>query len=633
MLSNTKEKNITSSPEPISLKATRKILDEMNNSICRIYNNSKGTGFFVKIPYKSKLLPVLITTNNIINQKDIINDSNILLSLNNDKIIKRIKLSKNRLIYTNERLDITIVEIKENEDSLNINYLELDDQIINYFKFKNNEGQNYFDESIYLLNYSCDQDIVVSYGKLIDINNTELIHNCNIKREASGSPILLVNNQKLIGIHYGNSKLYKYNKGKLLIYSIIEFSKIKCNYIINKKYESIDHHETQISYIIGELDIEEDNQKIKIINSYKKLNEEEIKDNCEIRINGKIIPFSYLYQFKESGKYAISYNFKKNITKANCMFSGCSSLIKIDLSNFNTNNITDMSYMFNGCSSLTKIDLSHINTMTMNVTNMNGMFFDCSSLTNIDLFYFNTNNVTNMSKMFGNCSSLTNIDLSIFNTSNVKDMSGMFSKCSSLENINLLNFSTYNVTNMSSMFNECSSLENINLLNFSTYNVTNMSSMFSGCSSLTNIDLSKFNTNNVKDMSNMFSHCSSLININLSNFNTSNVTDMNNMFYYCSSLKNINISNFNTKKVYDMSSMFRRCESLTKLNLYNFNISNASSLNSMFEECSSLTNLNLLNFHTNKSTNLHGMFYGCVKLSQFNIIVFDKNIIKEFIQK
>ena len=70
MLSNTKEKNITSSPNPISLKATRKILDEMNNSICRIYNNSKGTGFFVKIPYKSKLLPVLITTNNIINQKD-----------------------------------------------------------------------------------------------------------------------------------------------------------------------------------------------------------------------------------------------------------------------------------------------------------------------------------------------------------------------------------------------------------------------------------------------------------------------------------------------------------------------------------------------------------------------------------
>ena len=32
------------------------------------------------------------------------------------------------------------------------------------------------------------------------------------------------------------------------------------------------------------------------------------------------------------------------------MFSGCSSLKELNLSNFNTNNVTDMSYMFYGCS-------------------------------------------------------------------------------------------------------------------------------------------------------------------------------------------------------------------------------------------------------------------------------------------
>ena len=80
-----------------------------NNSICRI--NDKGTGFFTKIPYKSKLLPVLITTNNVINLEDIINEKNISLYFNNDKIIKTIKLDKNRLIYTNEKLDTTIIEI------------------------------------------------------------------------------------------------------------------------------------------------------------------------------------------------------------------------------------------------------------------------------------------------------------------------------------------------------------------------------------------------------------------------------------------------------------------------------------------------------------------------------------------
>ena len=36
------------------------------------------------------------------------------------------------------------------------------------------------------------------------------------------------------------------------------------------------------------------------------------------------------------------------------MFSGCSSLTNLNLSNFNTQNVTDMFYMFDGCSSLKK---------------------------------------------------------------------------------------------------------------------------------------------------------------------------------------------------------------------------------------------------------------------------------------
>ena len=36
------------------------------------------------------------------------------------------------------------------------------------------------------------------------------------------------------------------------------------------------------------------------------------------------------------------------------MFNNCSSLTKIDLSNFNTQNVTDMRWMFSDCSSLRK---------------------------------------------------------------------------------------------------------------------------------------------------------------------------------------------------------------------------------------------------------------------------------------
>ena len=61
------------------------------------------------------------------------------------------------------------------------------------------------------------------------------------------------------------------------------------------------------------------------------------------------------------------------------MFYECSSLKKINLSNFNANNVTNMSGMFEGCSSLKEINLSNFNTN--NVINMSYMFIGCEKLT------------------------------------------------------------------------------------------------------------------------------------------------------------------------------------------------------------------------------------------------------------
>ena len=125
-----KEKFIGALPESVTLKTTEKILFQMNNCICRVYNNNRnGSGFFVKIPYKTNMLPVLITNNHVINIDDILNKSIISIYINNDKSLKKIKLDNNRKIYLNEKSNITIIEIKE-EDKLNNKYLELDDNII-----------------------------------------------------------------------------------------------------------------------------------------------------------------------------------------------------------------------------------------------------------------------------------------------------------------------------------------------------------------------------------------------------------------------------------------------------------------------------------------------------------------------
>ena len=137
---------------------------------------------------------------------------------------------------------------------------------------------------------------------------------------------------------------------------------------------------------------------------YKYENEKEIKNNCEIKINNKIIPFNYYHKFNEKGKYLIQYIFKKNITKMNYMFDECESLSSINFSNFNTQNVTNMRSMFDGCEFLSSINLSNFNTQ--NVTNMSEMFSGCGSLSSIDLSNFNTQNVTNISSMFSGCESL-----------------------------------------------------------------------------------------------------------------------------------------------------------------------------------------------------------------------------------
>ena len=53
---------------------------------------------------------------------------------------------------------------------------------------------------------------------------------------------------------------------------------------------------------------------------------------------------------------------------------------------------------------------------------MRYMFSECSSLTSLNLSDFNTSNVQDMSSMFQLCSSLTSLNISNFNTNNVQNI-------------------------------------------------------------------------------------------------------------------------------------------------------------------------------------------------------------------
>ena len=208
----------------------------MEKNICKIkIKGQQGTGFFCKIPFpdKDNMLSVFITNNHIIN-KEILNtkDFSIKLNIKEEKKYKIINLN-NRIIYTNKAFDITIIEIKENDGIKN--YLELDDILIKDILEDNIKIIDYLDKTTYIIQYP-DGDLSVSYGIIDNIyedNNFNFIHKCSTRNGSSGSPILNINNNKIIGIHkecHNN----QYNLGTFLNFPIKELIRSN-NKLINDK--------------------------------------------------------------------------------------------------------------------------------------------------------------------------------------------------------------------------------------------------------------------------------------------------------------------------------------------------------------------------------------------------------------
>ena len=228
-MSTIKEKILKNYPEIVSLETTKKIIEQMKKNIFKICLNdgSKGTGFFCKIPFiNNKELKVLITNNHVIN----LEIEKITISINNDKEIKEIDLN-NRIKYTNKEYDITIIEIKE-EDEIS-SYLELDENIM-----KKGGNKLYINNTIYIIQYPGGKRLGVSYGILNGIYEDKeynFNHLCCTEEGSSGSPIINIINNKIIGIHKESEK--NYNKGLFTNYAIEDFinkSNINKNNI-NKK--------------------------------------------------------------------------------------------------------------------------------------------------------------------------------------------------------------------------------------------------------------------------------------------------------------------------------------------------------------------------------------------------------------
>ena len=213
------EKNKESSGQikQVSMSGTETILNQMKNCICNIkINDTSGTGFFCEIYYKG--IKVLMTNYHMLNEKYYNENDELNLFINNNRDEITLNLKIKRKTYFNKKYDLTMIELK-NEDDININnYLQLDDNL-----FKNEINEFYKDISIYTIQYPLGNNATVSYGLSNGINNFEINHTCSTEHGSSGSPILNLSNNKVIGIHKQSVKNFNYNIGTCLQFPLNDF--------------------------------------------------------------------------------------------------------------------------------------------------------------------------------------------------------------------------------------------------------------------------------------------------------------------------------------------------------------------------------------------------------------------------
>ena len=156
----------------------------------------------------------MITNNHIIDKSILSRSKELWVELLNTK--KKIEINNTKKIYTSIQNDITIIEI--NKEKENIDYfLELDEIALD-------ENPNLFNENIYIIQYPCSQYIPqasVSYGIAKCCSDTNIIHLCSTDQGSSGSPILRLATQQVIGVHKLYSLSWNSNVGTFLRQSII----------------------------------------------------------------------------------------------------------------------------------------------------------------------------------------------------------------------------------------------------------------------------------------------------------------------------------------------------------------------------------------------------------------------------
>ena len=632
-----------------------KIKDQMKNCSCKIECNEKGngSGFFSLVPFPNKtlLVPVLMTNNHVLGKEDIIKGKKINIKMEDKKF--SILIDDSRRVFTDQSFDITIIEMI-NSDGLDFNkFLDIDDSI-----YKENFYEFFKNRSIYLIHHPKSKDeteFAVGIIKSISIDTNVINHTCKSEPGSSGSPILDLKTNKIIGIHKGSVNNQKYNVGTFIKDPVEKFYKECGNKIIS------------VEFLSGNPKKE---NKIKNINNYNsqnqynnyngKYNKSELKSNNNIiqNINDKInnnLSYNEFSLFNEDNKNHEKYdlieenNYKENDDnniglKNKKVFNN--NINNGDNKMINYKNIKDDLGSING-NSMKEQNPNIIDEITIKYIKKNINAFDVilklqlyglkETISSDKLFgeHFVGNNNHLCKIIIGNkeyelksylnkeCDEINKneFEIKLKGISKVTDLSCMFCGCLSLDSIKgFSNINTSKITRLSYLFSCCKITSIPDISKWDTSNVESIDNMFLHCFNLKSLpDISKWNTSNIKYITNLFSDCQKLEYIpDISKWDTNNLQDMKGLFAACYSLKSLpDISKWKTTKIKSFYYLFNSCFKLVDLpDISKWDTSNITDMSSLFENCTSLEFLpDISGWNTSKVTNMNSMFANCKSLA------------------
>ena len=168
--------------------------------------NETGTGFLLNIKIDKKSIKCLFTVHHVITKDAVIKKKDIEIE-NEENMRASIQLdSEQRYIKCYDKpYDVTIVEILDGDNLGEDVFLDLD---LNYL-----EGyEKYINKEIFIMQYPKGENEYFSIGKILSLGKNQFIceHNLDTDAGASGSPIILNDNNKVVAIHRG--KMINSNK-------------------------------------------------------------------------------------------------------------------------------------------------------------------------------------------------------------------------------------------------------------------------------------------------------------------------------------------------------------------------------------------------------------------------------------